>query len=55
MYGDTIYIGASMRPPEFTGGKARKPGDATVLQLIASMRPPEFTGGKVPRVAATTR
>ena len=37
-------MGASMRPPEFTGG------NATGIEIVnaitgASMRPPEFTGG----------
>ena len=36
---------ASMRPPEFTGGKERQP-HLGAAEHGASMRPPEFTGGK---------
>ena len=36
--------GASMRPPEFTGGNLRRRPTARGTST-ASMRPPEFTGG----------
>ena len=39
--------GASMRPPEFTGGNAMILALAPSSVGIASMRPPEFTGGNL--------
>ena len=47
---DVVYDGpytaaASMRPPEFTGGNARRDGGVCACPAAASMRPPEFTGG----------
>ena len=43
-----------MRPPEFTGGNARRRGGRETLRQNASMRPPEFTGGNDPVVVAVT-
>ena len=37
---------ASMRPPEFTGGKQFAGESLQLAVEFASMRPPEFTGGK---------
>ena len=37
---------ASMRPPEFTGGKPPAAAPSWGAETTASMRPPEFTGGK---------
>ena len=37
---------ASMRPPEFTGGKFAYDSQGGLKARRASMRPPEFTGGK---------
>ena len=45
MPGDGIAV-ASMRPPEFTGGKMSLKVSIGFQGGSASMRPPEFTGGK---------
>ena len=37
--------GASMRPPEFTGGNRCSGVKGALPSMAASMRPPEFTGG----------
>ena len=39
--------GASMRPPEFTGGNGAEEIGPLSASDLASMRPPEFTGGNV--------